>query len=419
MALVPYFKYSIIKIRRNTEALLGTLSNGELGYTTDTNNLYIGSITGNVLITGASGSAGDWETLLNRPDSLVALGELADSEGYLYNDGEGNLVYATPSGSIPNHNDLSNIQGGDTGEYYHLTSAEHTIAVASASVSADGYLKKEDWDDFNSKQDALGFTPVPDTRLIDTTSPLEGGGTLDGDLTLSIPSASVDSSGYLKSIDFNTFNDKEEALTFDSPLSRDVNEVSLPSASVSADGYLLKEDWDTFNSKEDALGNPSEDGFILSSTIGGVRSWVAQASGSMLITASGSSDCSVSGITIQLTAGDTFAFGDVGVIDASENVQFAKADAIANCGMPVMCAEASIASGSIGTWLVIGVARNDAWSWTIGTNNFIFLSTQGTTGNTLTQSSPSGTDNCIQILATTLAATRILFSPQSVIVEHN
>ena len=56
-------------------------------------------------------------------------------------------------------------------------------------------------------------TYVPLTRNINTTSPLQGGGALSGDLTLSILQASSTASGYLSSTDWSTFNGKQSALT--------------------------------------------------------------------------------------------------------------------------------------------------------------------------------------------------------------
>lgn len=60
-------------------------------------------------------------------------------------------------GSIITHNNLSGLQGGTTSEYYHLTSAQHTIATQSATAARDGYLVQADWSTFNGKQDALTF----------------------------------------------------------------------------------------------------------------------------------------------------------------------------------------------------------------------------------------------------------------------
>jgi hypothetical protein len=56
-------------------------------------------------------------------------------------------------------------------------------------------------------------TYVPLTRNINTTAPLQGGGALSGDLTLSIPKASSTADGYLSQTDWSTFNGKQSALT--------------------------------------------------------------------------------------------------------------------------------------------------------------------------------------------------------------
>ena len=77
----------------------------------------------------------------------------------------------------------------------------------------------------------------------------------------------------------STWNAKENVLTFSSPLSRSVNTVSMPAATTSVDGYLTSTNWNTFNNKENSLGNPAQDGYVLSSTTTGTRSWVAQAAG--------------------------------------------------------------------------------------------------------------------------------------------
>jgi hypothetical protein len=114
---------------------------------------------------------------------------------------------------------------------------------------------------------------VPTTRTISTSSPLSGGGTLGSDLTLSCPtcvtsavlslqgqtgnltfsppgtsgtapnwsgltlniplaSAASVTAGLISKTDYDTFNGKENVLTFNSPLSRSVNTVSCPTCSV-------------------------------------------------------------------------------------------------------------------------------------------------------------------------------------------
>jgi hypothetical protein len=55
--------------------------------------------------------------------------------------------------------------------------------------------------------------------------------------------------------------------------------LQISKATTSTDGYLSSVDWNTFNGKENSLGNPSTNGYVLSSTTGGVRSWIAPATG--------------------------------------------------------------------------------------------------------------------------------------------
>ena len=64
-----------------------------------------------------------------------------------------------------------------------------------------------------------------------------------------IGAASSSANGYLTSTDWSTFNGKENALTFSSPLSRATNTISIPAASSSVNGYLTSTDWSTFNGK--------------------------------------------------------------------------------------------------------------------------------------------------------------------------
>jgi hypothetical protein len=68
--------------------------------------------------------------------------------------------YASSSGSVPAHNSLSGLQGGNgTTEEYHLTAAQATAATQNANGSQQGLLSSADWTTFNNKQAALGFTP--------------------------------------------------------------------------------------------------------------------------------------------------------------------------------------------------------------------------------------------------------------------
>lgn len=71
--------------------------------------------------------------------------------------------------------------------------ASGTIALTSDIPSLAGYVQT--------------------TRTISTTSPLQGGGDLTADRTLSILQSSASQNGYLSSTDWSTFNSKQNAIT--------------------------------------------------------------------------------------------------------------------------------------------------------------------------------------------------------------
>jgi len=128
------------------------------------------------------------------------------------------------------------------------------------------------------------------------------------------------------------------------------------------------------------------------------------------------SDHTVSGIIGDFTANENQAFGDVCYIDADGEMHLADADAIASAVVIGMCADASINASASGDYLLFGIARDDTWAWTVG--GLVYLSLTGTTTNTLTQTAPSATDDCIVIVGVATHADRIFFNPQLVIVEH-
>jgi predicted heme/steroid binding protein len=90
-----------------------------------------------------------------------------------------------------------------------LSILNHVISIAQATTAADGYLSATDWNIFNNKQPAGSY--VTTSRTINTTGPLQGGGDLSADRTLSIIQAGASTDGYLSSTDWTTFNNKQGA----------------------------------------------------------------------------------------------------------------------------------------------------------------------------------------------------------------
>lgn len=123
-----------------------------------------------------------------------------------------------------------------------------------------------------------------------------------------------------------------------------------------------------------------------------------------------------SGIKIYLIANENQAFGDLCYIDSDGEAHLGDADTITMSRITVMCLGSVSASGT-GTYLVSGVARNDSWSLTVGAQ--VYLSTTGTTGNTITQTAPSGTNDCVTVIGVATHANRILFNPSPLVIELN
>jgi len=124
------------------------------------------------------------------------------------------------------------------------------------------------------------------------------------------------------------------------------------------------------------------------------------------------------GNTVTLTSNETQAIGDAVQINSSGNAHLAKADVIADASTVALAVTAVTGSAS-NTYLLPGgtLRLSSSPGWTVG--GLIYLSTTGTTGNTLTQTAPSSTGNAIQILGVAIKADTILFEPSLVQVVHS
>ena len=175
------------------------------------------------------------------------------------------------------------------------------FSIQQANASQGGYLSAADWITFDGKQTAIiltttgnsgpstligstinvpnytlaGLNGVPQTRTltingitynlsadrswtisagvssVTATTPLFSTGGATPVISIQQSGSSLD--GYLSSVDWNIFNNKQSALTFSSPLVNTAGTVSIPAATSSISGYLTNTDWSIFNSKQDAL----------------------------------------------------------------------------------------------------------------------------------------------------------------------
>ena len=74
--------------------------------------------------------------------------------------------------------------------------------------------------------------------------------------SIAIPPSTTSASGYLTFTDWNTFNNKENVLSFDLPFRRTLNSIAIPPATDISSGYLTFIDWKTFNNKVTSITGP-------------------------------------------------------------------------------------------------------------------------------------------------------------------
>ena len=130
------------------------------------------------------------------------------------------------------------INTSGTGSSVFNTSSGNNITLKSLSV--DGYASLQD------NGDQLNIHVIGGSGIVDAYW-----GQIQGTLTNQTDLVSA-------------LGAKQDNLTFDTPLSKDVNnEVSIPEANTSTSGYISSTDWNTFNGKQDALS-----GFTHSYTVG-------------------------------------------------------------------------------------------------------------------------------------------------------
>lgn len=114
------------------------------------------------------------------------------------------LAYVELSASISTLNGLSaasqTFATGTAGVDFGISSvgSVHTFNIPTASGTNRGLLSTGDWTTFNNK--------VSTSRTISTNAPLQGGGDLSADRTLSITQASSSTDGYLSAADYRRLN---------------------------------------------------------------------------------------------------------------------------------------------------------------------------------------------------------------------
>ena len=129
------------------------------------------------------------------------------------------------------------------------------ISMAASNGTVPGYLTTTDWNTFNNK--------ISSTRTIATSAPLQGGGNLTANRTLSITQADVSTDGYLSASDWSLFNNKVSStrqITTTAPLTgggdlSDNITVGITAASSLTSGYITSSDYVDFKNSIKQFGN--------------------------------------------------------------------------------------------------------------------------------------------------------------------
>lgn len=164
-----------------------------------------------------------------------------------------------------------------------------TLSLALASGSTNGALSSTGFGNLNSayneKINSISVTGTT-TKLLTlnrqnasplTASWVDGGGgaiavgspanglsIVDDFLYIALASGSA--TGALSSANWTTFNNKQDALTFSSPLVKTSNTISIQPATSTQSGYLTANNWNAFNDKQGALDGSG----IVKSTAGAI-----------------------------------------------------------------------------------------------------------------------------------------------------
>lgn len=223
---VQYPNIGAVPTYANAAALPPTATHGDLAVTLDSNSLYE--------FDGTS-----WIPIAT-PGDVTAITALTSD------------VTANGPGSVAA---TVNSVGGQSAA--NIASSTITVGAATSANTPNTLVKRDGSGNFAAGTITASLTGtasgnVVNTRNVNTTSPLLGGGPLSSDLTLSIQQANTSQSGFLSSTDWNTFNNKSGALIFSAPLVNTSGTISITQSGVATNGFLSSTDWNTFNNKQPA-----------------------------------------------------------------------------------------------------------------------------------------------------------------------
>ena len=115
------------------------------------------------------------------------------------------------------------------------------------------------------------------------------------------------------------------------------------------------------------------------------------------------------GLKTSFVSAGSVNFGDVCYIGTAGKAVIVDADAIISSYALVMCADAIATADGTANWLLQGIARDDSWAWAVGSP--VYITVTATTGNTLSQTAPTGADDAVVVAGIATHADRMYFAP--------
>jgi hypothetical protein len=240
---------AVLTITGGTGAVLGSGATIQVKKATSTADGYL--------------SAGDWVTFSGKQAAL----------GYTPLNPANNLSELTASAANVRTNlGLGSAATQATSAFDAAGAATSAVAaIPSASGSTRGLLTAGDWTTFNNKQAALTTGNLTEFGSNVFTITGGTGAVIGSGVTLQMTRANAANSGYLLNTDWQTFNNKQNPLTFSSVTESGSSvltivggtnavigssgvTIAVKVANTSQSGYLTSTDWNTFNAKQVALG---------------------------------------------------------------------------------------------------------------------------------------------------------------------